>query len=211
MSTTKRRAKKRQPIKVASEAAELSNDEFFYKSLTKSVPKLSDHARDAVELISDEDNISANVDGKQATIDRGIELVQAKDDARRKEVTEKGRRQQNKYIRGSVEEISNDDEGGDAADEDFENDRNEEQRNEEREPGSTTDGNVEDDEEGGGDDADDDEDDSKVKNVKFTKEFGSSDELLKAVEKLVAKSEQQAEDAAGADLYWEVKYEHPKF
>lgn len=52
--------------------------------------------------------------------------------------------------------------------------------------------------------------DDPVKRIEFTKEFGSPAELLKEVEQIVKRKEEQSENG-DTDIYWEISYEHPKY
>lgn len=206
--TRTKRRKNNSKLKVASEAKDLSNDDFFYKTLAKSVPKLSQEARDAVELIEpqgirDDDNTD---------IDRGVELVQPAT----KDVSQvnKDDNDENKYVKGSsvgsAEHVSN----GDSDVDDNAEDVEDEELNEEEEE-ETDDGAGEGSDEGmkgayKEDDVEPIDKEPQIKRVKFTKEFGSHAELLKEVEQLVKKNEEQ-DDNGDTDVYWEVKYEHPKY
>lgn len=212
--TRRKRRKNNSKLKVALEAKDLSNDEFFYESLAKSVPKLSQEARDAVELIEPQGNRNAD----NPDIDRGVELVQPP----KKAVSQVDEDDENnrKYVKGtsvgSSEHVSNGDSDVDDNDEDGENEEHHESEEEEEEEESD-DGAGEGSDEGTKSAYKDEEDDveqvneePQVKRVKFTKEFGSHAELLKEVEQLVKKNEEQ-DDTGDTDLYWEVKYEHPKY
>lgn len=204
--TRTKRRKNNSKLKVALEAKDLSNDEFFYKSLAKSVPKLSKEARDAVELIGPQGNREAD----NPDIDRGVELVQpAKKDVSQvnDDVTDEENR---KIVKGtsvgSAEHVSNGDSDVDEYDEDEELQDEEDDSDDGAGEGSDEDRKSAYKE----DDVEQEVEEPQVKRVKFTKEFGSHAELLKEVEQLVKKNEEQ-DDIGDTDVYWEVKYEHPKY
>lgn len=210
-ATNKTRTKRRKnnaKLKVALEAKDLSNDEFFYKSLAKSVPKLSQEARDAVELIEPQGNRAAS----SPDIDRGVELVQPAKKASGLVDADANEENHRKYVKGaSVESSAEHVASGDS---DGEDDEEEEEQDDEEE---SDDGAGEGSDEGRKsaykeeeDDVEQVDEEPQVKRVKFTKEFGSHDELLKEVEQLVKKNEEQ-DDIGDSDVYWEVKYEHPKY
>lgn len=212
--TRTKRRKNKSKLKVALEAKDLSNDEFFYKTLAKSVPKLSQEARDAVELIEPQ----GNRDADNPDIDRGVELVQPAKKGVSQVDDDVDDENNRKYVKGtslgSAEHVSNGD--TDVGDND-EDDEGEELHDEEEEEEESDDGAGEGSDEVGKSAYKEEEDDVEqvneeppVKRVKFTKEFGSHAELLKEVEQLVKKNEEQ-DDIGDSDVYWEVKYEHPKY
>lgn len=203
--TRTKRRKNNSKLKVALEAKDLSNDEFFYKTLTKSMPKLSKEDRDAVELIEPQ----GNRDSDNPDIDRGVELVQSAKKGISQVNEDVNEEINRKYVKetsvGSAEHVSNGDSDVDDNDEDDEDDEQHAEEDEEGSDEGTKSAYME--VEG---DVEHVHEEPKVKRVKFTKEFGTHAELLKEVEQLVKKNEEQ-DDIGDTDVYWEVKYEHPKY